>query len=169
MKWFFSVIILVIGLDQYTKRLAADYLRNIPEGISIIPGLFSLTYAENRGVAFGMEFAPPAMLLLLTGIITLTVIIYVFRSKNREAVFILPFALIVGGGIGNMIDRFTIGRVIDFIYFDIYRGSLFGTYVSLWPIFNIADSAITVGACMLLVFHNRIFPKEVMQENADVR
>lgn len=165
MKWFFAIILLVIGLDQFTKKLAVDYLSNLPDGLSIIPGLFSLTFAQNRGVAFGVEFAPPAMLLLLTGTITLTVLFYVFRSKRRDAIFLVPFALIVGGGIGNMIDRITIGRVIDFIYFDIYHGNVFGHYLSLWPIFNIADSAITTGACMLVLFHNRIFPQDAIQEN----
>ncbi|NTU97816.1 MAG: signal peptidase II [Chlorobiaceae bacterium] len=165
MKWFSAIIFLVIGLDQFTKKLAVDYLSILPDGIPIIPGLFSLTFAQNRGVAFGVEFAPPAMLILLTGIITLTVLVYVFRSKRNDAIFLVPFALIVGGGIGNMIDRITVGRVVDFIYFDIYHGTIFGHHVSLWPIFNIADSAITVGACMLVLFHNRIFP----QENDDVR
>jgi len=48
--------------------------------------------------------------------------------------------------------------VVDFIYFDLYRGELFGHWISLWPIFNIADSAITIGACMLVLFYSRIFP-----------
>ncbi len=169
MKWFVAIILLVIGIDQFTKKLAVDYLSNLPDGIAIIPGFFSLTFAQNRGVAFGVEFAPPAMLLLLTGLITLTVLFYVFRSKRNDAIFLVPFALIVGGGIGNMIDRVTIGKVIDFIYFDLYQGSIFGHYVSLWPIFNIADSAITIGACMLVLFHNRVFPQDAPGEKADVR
>ncbi|NTW55815.1 MAG: signal peptidase II [Chlorobiaceae bacterium] len=169
MKWFVAIILLVIGIDQFTKKLAVDYLSNLPDGISIIPGLFSLTFAQNRGVAFGVEFAPPAMLLLLTGLITLAVLFYVFRSKRNDAIFLVPFALIVGGGIGNMIDRITIGRVVDFIYFDLYHGKVFGYYLSLWPIFNVADSAITVGACMLVLFHNRVFPQDTPEEIADVR
>lgn len=158
MKWFFSLILLVITVDQITKKLAIKLLRDGAQSITIIPDLFSLTYAENKGVAFGVEFAPPALLLLLTGVITAIVLFYVFRSKNRTPLFLLSFALIIGGGIGNMIDRISLGKVVDFIYFDLYNGHIFGTWVSLWPIFNVADSAITTGACILILFHNRLFP-----------
>ena len=158
MKWFFSLVLLVITADQLTKKLALAFLRDKAQSISIIPDFFSLTYAENKGIAFGLELAPPAVLLLLTGLITAVVLVYVFRSNNRTALFLVPFALITGGGIGNMIDRITIGHVIDFIYFDLYNGYIFGTYLSLWPIFNIADSAISIGACLLIIFHEKVFP-----------
>lgn len=159
MKLFFSLILLVITVDQLTKKLAVRFLRDGAQSITIIPDLFSLTYAENKGVAFGLEFAPPSVLLLLTGLITAIVLFYVIWSKKRTALFLVPFALVTGGGIGNMIDRITIGRVVDFLYFDLYHGHIFGTYISLWPIFNVADSAITIGACMLIVFHNKLFPE----------
>ena len=169
MKLFFALILLVISSDQLTKRLAITFLRDGVQSITIIPNLFSLTYAENKGVAFGLEFAPPIVLLLLTGLITAIVLIYVIRSKNRTALFLIPFALITGGGIGNMIDRVMHGRVVDFIYFDLYHGHVFGTYLSLWPIFNIADSAITIGACILIIFHNKLFPAGSQAVNNDVR
>ena len=158
MKWFFSLVLLVITADHLTKKMAVAFLRDAAQSIVIIPGLFSFTYAENKGVAFGLEFAPPAVLLLLTACITAVVLIYVLKSNNRTALFLIPFALITGGGIGNMIDRITLGRVVDFIYFDLYNGYVFGSYLSLWPIFNIADSAISIGACILIIFHNKIFP-----------
>ena len=116
-----------------------------------------------------MEFASPAVLLLLTGLITVVVLLYVILSKNRTTLFLIPFALIVGGGVGNMIDRVIIGRVVDFIYFDLYHGKIFGTYLSLWPIFNVADSAITIGACILILFHNKIFPESITTEKNNVR
>jgi signal peptidase II len=169
MKLFFSLILLVVTVDQLTKKFAITFLRDAAQSITIIPDLLSLTYTENKGVAFGMEFAPPIVLLLLTGLITIAVLLYVIFSKNRTPLFLLPFALIVGGGTGNMIDRVIIGRVVDFIYFDLYHGKFFGTYLSLWPIFNIADSAITIGACMLILFHNRIFPEGIPTEKNNVR
>ena len=168
MKWFFTFIFLVVTVDQLTKKLAISFLRDASQSISIIPDLFSLTYTENKGVAFGMEFAPPLVLLLLTGLITVVVLLYVILSKNRSTLFLLPFALIVGGGAGNMIDRVILGRVVDFLYFDLYHGKIFGYYLSLWPIFNIADSAITIGACMLILFHNKIFPDGTLQEKNNV-
>ena len=169
MKWFFTLILLVVTVDQLTKKPAIRVLRDAAQSITIIPDLLSLTYTENKGVAFGMEFAPAGMLLLLTGVITIIVLVYVILSKNRTTLFLVPFALIVGGGIGNMIDRVILGRVVDFIYFDLYHGKIFGTYLSLWPIFNVADSAISIGACMLILFHNRIFPEDNPTEKNNVR
>ena len=169
MKWFFPLILLVVTVDQLTKKLAIRVLRDAGQSITIIPDLLSLTYTENKGVAFGMEFAPAGMLLLLTGLITIIVLVYVILSKNRTTLFLVPFALIVGGGIGNMIDRVILGRVVDFIYFDLYHGKIFGTYLSLWPISNVADSAISIGACMLILFHNRIFPEDNPKEKNNVR
>ncbi len=169
MKWFFSLVILVITADQLTKKLALAFLRDKAQSIPIIPDFFSLTYAENKGIAFGLELAPPVVLLFLTGIITTVVLVYVFRSNNRTALFLVPFALITGGGIGNMIDRITIGHVVDFIYFDLYNGYIFGSYLSLWPIFNIADSAISIGACMLIIFHEKVFPDSKKTLDSDVR
>ncbi|MEI6692371.1 MAG: signal peptidase II [Chlorobium sp.] len=168
MKLFFTLILLVVTVDQLTKKLAITFLRDAAQSITIIPDLLSLTYTENKGVAFGMEFAPPAILLLMTGLITVMVLIYVIFSKNRTALFVVPFSLIVGGGAGNMIDRVMIGRVVDFIYFDLYHGKMFGIYLSLWPIFNIADSAITIGACMLILFHHKIFPDSISKETNHV-
>jgi signal peptidase II len=169
MKLFFSLILLVVTVDQLTKKLAITFLRDGVQSISIIPDLFSFTYAENKGVAFGLEFASPTVLLLLTGFITAIVLFYVIRSKNRTALFLVPFALITGGGIGNMIDRITLGKVVDFIYFDLYHGHIFGTHLSLWPIFNVADSAITIGACMLIIFNNKVFPDGSQAMKSNVR
>ncbi|MCE1274824.1 MAG: signal peptidase II, partial [Chlorobiales bacterium] len=64
-------------------------------------------------------------------------------------------------GVGNLIDRVVLGHVVDFINFDLYQGILFGRPVSLWPIFNVADSCITIGACMLIFLYERIFTPEV--------
>lgn len=138
------------------------------ESVTLIPDWLKFTYAENNGIAFGMEFAPKEVMILLVGTISLLIALYVFRSKNRTTRFILPFALVFGGGVGNMIDRITGGKVIDFIHIDLYNGMIMGTWVSLWPIFNIADSAITIGACLLILFHSTIFPDQSVQKNTDV-
>ena len=81
MKWFFTLILLVVTVDQLTKKLAIRVLRDAAQSITIIPDFLSLTYTENKGVAFGMEFAPAGMLLLLTGLITIIVLVYVILSK----------------------------------------------------------------------------------------
>jgi signal peptidase II len=160
MALFYLITLIAAILDRVTKLLAIHYLRDGNQNIVIIPDWFSLTYAENLGIAFGMRLLPPAGLLVLTMIISGGVIWYVRKSKNRSPLFITAFALILGGGAGNLIDRIILGHVVDFIYFDLYHGTLLGLSLDLWPIFNIADSCITIGACLLVLFHDRIFNDE---------
>lgn len=168
MKWFFTLASIVVLLDQFTKKLAVMFLRE-RQSVTIIADWLKLTYAENNGIAFGVEFAPQLVMILLVGTISLLIMLYVMRSGNRNPLFLMPFALIFGGGIGNLIDRLTLGRVIDFIHFDIYQGVVMGSWVSLWPVFNIADSAITIGACMLILLHGKIFPETSPSPKEHVR
>jgi signal peptidase II len=157
MALFYLLAVLFAFLDRLTKILAIRYLRDLNHSIVIVPDWLKLTYAENLGIAFGVKFLPPGGLLLLTMAISAGVIFFVWKSKNRSTLFITAFALILGGGVGNLIDRIMLGHVVDFIHFDLYQGILFGRYLSLWPIFNVADSCITIGACILILFHERIF------------
>lgn len=157
MLLFFLVSALVIALDQFTKQLAVNHLMQNKGSIVLIADWLKLTYTENSGIAFGVSLGPQQVLITVTAVILAALLLYVILSKNRKPSFLITFGLILGGGIGNLIDRATIGRVVDFIHVDIYQGPLFGSWVSLWPVFNVADSAITIGACVLLVFYNRIF------------
>jgi signal peptidase II len=157
MALFYLLAVLFALLDRVTKILAIRYLRDLDHSIVIIPDWLKLTYAENRGIAFGVKFLPPDGLLLLTFAISVAVIIYVWKSKNRTPLFLTAFALILGGGAGNMTDRLLLGHVVDFIHFDFWQGIIFGRSLSLWPIFNVADSCITIGACMLIVLSEKIF------------
>ncbi|WP_449258935.1 signal peptidase II [Chlorobium limicola] len=168
MKWFFTLASAVVLLDQITKKLAVMFLRE-RGSITLIPDWLKLTYAENRGIAFGLEFAPQLVMILIVGAISLLVVLYVLRSANRSTLFLLPFSLIFAGGIGNLIDRITVGWVIDFIHLDLYQGFVMGSWVSLWPIFNVADSAISIGACILVFMHNRIFPEPEPSADSNVR
>lgn len=157
MPLFFIIALLAALIDRVTKLLAVSVLRDGGQSIVIIPDWFSFTYAENLGIAFGVRLLPPAGLLLMTIIISAGVIWYVWKSENRNPLFITAFGLILGGGAGNLIDRIMLGHVVDFIYFDLYHGTIFGIPLDLWPIFNIADSCISVGAALLVLFHDRIF------------
>lgn len=160
MAFFFLLAVLFALLDRLTKLLAIHYLRDMHNSITIVPEWLKLTYAENRGIAFGMEFLPPAGLLAVTLAISAGVAFYVWKSERRQPLFITSFALILGGGVGNLIDRVLLGHVVDFIHVDLWQGVIFGTPLSLWPIFNVADSCITIGACLLLFLHDRIFEPE---------
>ncbi|MBN1928199.1 MAG: signal peptidase II [Chlorobiaceae bacterium] len=159
MALFYLLALFMVILDRATKLLAIHHLRENPDGIVIIHDWLKLMYAENLGIAFGVRLLPPWGLLLLTLFISAGVVWYVWKSQNRTPLFLTAFALILGGGIGNLIDRVMLGYVVDFIWFDLYQGVLFGSYVSLWPIFNVADSCITIGAGMLVFFHDRMFAK----------
>ena len=157
MLLFFLVTGLVIALDQFTKQLAINSLMQNEKSLVLIADWLKLTYTENTGIAFGISLGSHSLLIAITALILAALLFYVVFSKNRTPVFLVTFGLILGGGVGNLIDRVAFGRVVDFIHVDIYQGYLFGSWMSLWPVFNIADSAITVGACILLIWHNKIF------------
>ena len=156
MLLFFLVTGLVVALDQFTKQLAINSLMQNKKSLVLIADWLKLTYTENTGIAFGISLGSHSLLIAITALILAALLLYVVFSKNRTPVFLVTFGLILGGGVGNLIDRVAFGRVVDFIHVDIYQGYLFGSWMSLWPVFNIADSAITVGACILLIWHNKI-------------
>ena len=151
---FCLIIILVIFIDQVTKYLAVANIE-LYGAFQVIPGFFSIVNARNRGMAFGLLNNPhpgPAF-YFLTGASVFAVFLitfWFFRLKDYEKILITGLALILGGALGNLIDRLRIGEVIDFIDVQI------GTYH--WPAFNIADSSISVGtiwvAVCLLFFIN---------------
>ena len=134
---FWLIVIAVLILDRITKELAPG----IPaEGLKLIPGVIGLRYAENTGVAFSLLSGVPR----LTGILGLTVVAggYLWLRKKEIAPFPLTgLALMAGGAIGNMADRLIRGFVPDMIE------TLFVNF----PVFNIADSCLTVGCVLMMV------------------
>ncbi len=151
---FCLIIILVTSIDQVTKYLVAAHIE-LYGALQVIPGFFSIVNARNRGMAFGLLNNPdpgPAF-YFLTGASVFAVLLitfWFFRLKEYEKILVPGLALILGGALGNLIDRLRIGEVIDFLDVQI------GTYH--WPAFNIADSSISVGtiwvAVCLLFFIN---------------
>ena len=138
---FVAIALGVIALDQVSKILILNFLY---EGqLDLIPGILRFTYVENRGAAFGMlsDHRWVFMLLSVIGIAAIGAYMW-FYVKDRTGRVAL--SLIIGGGIGNMIDRVAYGFVVDFI--DFY---LFDFWV--W-VFNIADSAVCVGAGIFALY-----------------
>jgi len=136
--------ILVVICDQFSK-FAFSYILTLNESIPVIKNLFHLTLIHNTGIAFGMLRGNSGTILIIT-IVGLGLIIYSlrkdifnFKTLSPKTLFIrkMSVGFIVGGAIGNMIDRFRLGYVIDFLDFRI------------WPVFNFADSFITIGAVIL--------------------
>ncbi|HYU34705.1 MAG TPA: signal peptidase II [Thermoanaerobaculia bacterium] len=137
----------LIALDQWTKWLVEIHL---PQHMAqpIIPGLLNLTHVRNTGVAFGL-FASQGMsggswLLTLLGLAALAAVaIYFWFASAHDRLLLVSLALVVGGAVGNLIDRMSSGAVTDFI--DVYVGSYH------WPSFNVADSAISIGIVLMAI------------------
>ncbi len=137
-KFFLLLAGLVLLLDQFSKALALKYL--VP-GTSrpVLSPLFHLTLVENQGIAFGL-FQGFDKLLFVTVTVSIGVLVYLgFRSDARRWVNQWGIGLILGGAVGNWLDRARVGAVIDFLDFRI------------WPVFNFADTAITLGVGLFLL------------------
>ncbi|OGF98114.1 MAG: signal peptidase II [Candidatus Glassbacteria bacterium RBG_16_58_8] len=131
-------------LDQFTKALAIIYLT--PHRPQSVLGTFvQFTLIRNRGAAFGISFGSNSefFLLVLSSLAIVLIVLYYIRSSPSGICQHLSFGLISGGAVGNTIDRIAKGEVVDFI--DCGVGGL------RWPIFNVADIAVTLGALILLV------------------
>lgn len=133
--------------DQLTKSMVE---RSIPEYsvIPVIPHFFNLTHSKNPGAAFGLFADSPAawktaLLVVVSALLIATVVGVVWKSRRLQWEAGVGLALILGGAISNLIDRIRFGRVVDFLdfYFRSYH----------WYTFNLADSAIVVGACFLIL------------------
>lgn len=153
----FLIVFSVIALDQLTKAAAKRYL--LESGTMQVPLLgdwLKFTYTENPGIAFGIQFGGPWVVSIFSLVAMVGICYYLYRSQQNGYAR-LAMSLILGGAVGNLIDRVLVGRVVDFIHFDLYNGVVFGRYVSLWPIFNVADSAITIGVAVMLIWYREIF------------
>lgn len=148
-KWLFYILLIIflIWLDQYTKYVIVENFR-LGEVYSVIDGLFNLTYVKNSGAAFGFGGAFSiwiryTLFLALPVIACIWLVLLLKQSLKKDTLLSIAYALIIAGAIGNLIDRFRLGYVVDF--FDFYvKTSHFAT-------FNVADSAISVAAGLLVI------------------
>lgn len=148
-------------MDLVTKAMVMARF-SLHESLSVIPGFFDLTYVRNPGAAFGfLAQASPAFrsfFFSAVAVIAVFLILYfIIRHKEGTLLQTTALSLISGGALGNLLDRVRFGEVVDFL--DFYVGSYH------WPAFNVADSAISVGACLLLY---EIFRKREKQPEAGV-
>lgn len=141
-KWL-AVALAVIVADHLTKFWVSSVL-DYQEAVPVLP-FFSLVLVYNTGAAF--SFLADAggwqrWFFIGVGIVATVVIVHLLQRNARDPRLALALALVLGGALGNVIDRVVLGHVVDFLYFH-YRGLA-------WPAFNVADSAITVGAALLI-------------------
>lgn len=134
----------IIVLDQITK-LSVKARFMLHESIEVWGEIVRLTYIENPGMAFGIQFGGKYFFTVFATIATIVILVYLYRLRHERLVSRLALALIFGGAIGNLIDRYAYGQVIDFIDVGI-------DFDTRWPVFNVADSAVTVGMLMLVFF-----------------
>jgi len=152
--------LLVVGADRITKSMV---LARIEPGswVEVMPG-FALTHIHNRGIAFSLfaSGGPLTRMLLHLVIFTSVVIIaaMVVRHGHHSRLGGLAFGLILGGAVGNLIDRVLYGAVVDFVHV----WAKIGGRTWSWPDFNVADAAITVGAVLLVANEFRTQPSEAV-------
>ena len=143
-RWYYLLIVLgAVGIDQLTKYLVVSHM-SLYESIPLIPGVLSLTYITNDGAAWGMLDEHRWVFMLFSTVGIIAFVLYLFGKKSGDLLIDLGLSLVIGGGIGNMIDRVASGEVVDFIHATFLEP--FGGF----PIFNGADCFVCIGAAVLL-------------------
>ena len=139
-----EIIIISIGIliDRLTKLGALKTLAK-GEDVEVIKNFFNLAYLENKGAAFGIFQNKQIYLSIVTLIVVLGMLYYLFKYKPEDKILRISFSLIISGAIGNMYDRLVYKFVVDFIQIH-YKGHYF-------PTFNVADSLVVIGTCLLAI------------------
>ena len=135
----YGLVFLVILLDQISKAFALRYLSTSPS-IPVIENIFHLTFVRNTGIAFGLLQNNEFILTVSIFVCVVLLLLISLRLRNAKSGYQWAYGLVMGGALSNFIDRLRLGYVLDFLDFQI------------WPVFNIADSCITVGMIILMLF-----------------
>lgn len=139
------VVIVSVALDQITKIMVRSSFA-LHESISLIGNFLRFTYVENPGMAFGIRIGQNKFFTFFSLFASIAIVIYLYRIRNEKFLPRFALALILGGAIGNLIDRILFGQVADFIDF------------GWWPVFNVADMAVSIGMTLLIILV--LFDKE---------
>ncbi|HJV44796.1 MAG TPA: signal peptidase II [Bacillota bacterium] len=137
---YYLIALLVFILDQVSKWFIVKYM-TIGQSIPLIEGVFHLTSHRNRGAAFGILQNQRWFFILITVLIVVGIVYYLRRLGRSKPLISYALALILGGAVGNFLDRLLNGEVVDFLDFTLIN----------YPIFNIADSAIVIGVCLFIL------------------
>ena len=142
---FWSVlVVLIILFDQFTKYLVIENI-GLTDSLRVIPGVIDFVYVKNTGAAFSFlanKTYGIVILSIISVLFCLGVIVYIIKTKPKNKLLLLSLALMFSGAVGNVIDRIFRGFVVDFIE----------TVFISFPVFNVADIAITVGAVLLIIY-----------------
>lgn len=134
------IAVLIVVADQLLKLLVVNTIKT-GGSVEILGGLVNFQYVENRGMAFGMLQDCRWLFIIFTLIIVVGLLIYMFKTKPTNKLLLTSLTMIIGGGIGNLIDRIFIGYVVDYIQLSFFS-----------PVCNFADYCITIGTALLVVY-----------------
>lgn len=148
----FVIAALCIGVDQLTKYLAAGAL--YPDGsVDVIKGVFRFTYVENRGAAFGSLTDHRWVFLVFSTVLIVALTVYTVKKRPASLLERISIGMLIGGGVGNMIDRIALGYVIDFLDFC--------AFPNLWKwVFNGADAFVCIGTVLIMIYIIKSEPKD---------
>ncbi len=150
------IIVAIIALDQWSKW-AIKTSFNLYQSKPVIQDLLHFTYVTNDGMAFGLSFpGGKHVLLIMTILLTGFIVGFLWKEKNGHPLIKYGLALILGGAIGNLIDRLLYGKVVDFL--DLMIGDFH------WYIFNIADSSVTIGMILFIIHSIYVEQKKTNDE-----
>lgn len=170
----------MIILDQVTKIIVLKTMTR-GQSIDVLGSWLKLTFTENPGMAFGITFGPPSLITIFSLVATMLIVLYLYRIGGIYKPYRISLSMVLGGAIGNIIDRvfygkilydepLFLGKVVDFIHINVWRGYvpevvpfLGGKYMALFPIWNVADMAIVLGV-IGIIFFQRHFHKHVMPD-----
>ncbi|WP_025027680.1 signal peptidase II [Caldalkalibacillus mannanilyticus] len=158
---YFVIALVVFLLDQGTKKLVMDRMA-LGESIPILSDIFFLTSHRNPGAAFGILPNQRWFFIIVTIIVVIGIIYYLIKLKNTKKLLSISLGLILGGALGNFLDRVLYGEVVDFLDVKIRLGQFYYDY----PIFNIADSALVIGVILLLLDTLKDSIREIKQNQA---
>ncbi|MFI5253042.1 MAG: signal peptidase II [Bacteroidota bacterium] len=177
------VTVFIIISDQISKLMVKGItipflhidIQGLQLGSSrpIIGDFLRLTYIENPGMAFGIDLGGKLFFSFISIIASIAIIMYLYKVRNESLAYRISLSMILGGAIGNLIDRTFYGiifnegtlfhgRVVDFIDADFFNVNLFGYHLSRWPVFNIADASVTCGVILLLLVHRHVTHEETL-------
>ncbi|MBW7650207.1 signal peptidase II [Anoxybacillus sp. ST4] len=140
---YYLLAFVVILLDQWTKWLVVRYME-LGESIPIIENVLYMTSHRNRGAAWGMLQGQFWLFYIVTVVVVVGIVIYIQRLQPTQRLFGVALGLMLGGALGNFIDRVFRKEVVDFIHAYIFSYS--------FPIFNVADAALTIGVALMFIY-----------------
>ncbi len=179
----FWIAFSVVLIDQIAKITVVQTMMR-GESIPLLGQWLQFTFTENPGMAFGITFGPAGMVTVFSILATFLIVLYLYKVRHGYAPYRFSLAFILGGAVGNIIDRVFYGKlfgtgnlfqghVVDFIHVNLWSGRIAdgipligGHYLALFPIWNVADMAIVIGVVGILVFQKKFHARLMAQQEA---